>query len=154
MALAAAPVEEAAEPDDKLFMTTQKEPREATAAPTPGPQPVFEDEEEQQEDDGPPAEDEDEAFSSDDEGERSRLLSAALSLGLRLPIQPSPTTSRQHPLHTDDDNDGARAANAAAADGILLVGCCGRIGSNFGTMQMVTAQPLHSVTAPPAVAAL
>ena len=88
MALAAAPVEEAAEPDDKLFMTTQKEPREATAAPTPGPQPVFEDEEEQQEDDGPPAEDEDEAFSSDDEGERSLLLSAALSLGLRLPIQP------------------------------------------------------------------
>ena len=87
MALAAAPVEEAAEPDDKLFMTTQKEPREATAAPTPGPQPVFEDEEEQ-EDDGPPAEDEDEAFSSDDEGERSLLLSAALSLGLRLPIQP------------------------------------------------------------------
>ena len=37
MALAAAPVEEAAEPDDKLFMTTQKEPREATAAPTPDP---------------------------------------------------------------------------------------------------------------------
>ena len=56
-------VEEPEEGDDaELFMTTQKEPREATVPPTPVPQPVFD------ENDAPPAQDEDEAFSSDDDG--------------------------------------------------------------------------------------
>jgi hypothetical protein len=53
--------------DDNLFMTTKKEPAEPTAAPTPGPQPVFD------ENDAPPAMDEDEDFSSDDEGELAPL---------------------------------------------------------------------------------
>ena len=53
--------------DDNLFMTTKKEPPEPTAAPTPGPQPVFDD------NDAPPAMDEDEDFSSDDEGELHRV---------------------------------------------------------------------------------
>ena len=48
--------------DEKLFMTTQKEPREFAVAATPVPQPVFE------ENNDPPAQDEGEDFSSDDEG--------------------------------------------------------------------------------------